>query len=146
VTDEEPIGVGRPGAVRRLTLNNPPANALSFEAMEALQAELDAAPEDASVRVIVIAAAGKLFSAGHDLKHMTAHRRVFRKARPRLARGIEKGARSADPFNFSLRLGYASCGRIVLRRRRRIAMPMPPKPTSIIAQVAGSGTGGVVAR
>ena len=68
------IGVGQQGAVLRLTLNNPPANALSFEAMEGLQAELDAARDDTSVRVIVIAAAGKLFSAGHDLKQMTAHR------------------------------------------------------------------------
>lgn len=64
----------RHGAVLRLTLQNPPANALSIGAMEALQAELDAAGKDGSVHVIVIAAAGKLFSAGHDLKEMTAHR------------------------------------------------------------------------
>ena len=68
------IGVGRQGAVLRLTLQNPPANALSLEAIGALQAELDAARDDEAVRVIVIAAAGKLFSAGHDLKQMTAHR------------------------------------------------------------------------
>lgn len=68
------IGVGRQGVVLRLTLNNPPANALSFETMEALQTELDAARDAASIRVIVIAAAGRLFSAGHDLKQMTAHR------------------------------------------------------------------------
>ncbi len=42
--------------------------------MESLQAELDAARDDASVHVVVIGAAGKLFSAGHDLKEMTAHR------------------------------------------------------------------------
>ena len=42
--------------------------------MEALQAALDADAEDDSVRVVVIAAAGKLFSGGHDLKEMTAHR------------------------------------------------------------------------
>jgi enoyl-CoA hydratase/carnithine racemase len=60
--------------VLRLTLNNPPANALSLGVMEALQAELDAAGKDGSVRSIVIAAAGKLFSGGHDLKEMTAHR------------------------------------------------------------------------
>jgi enoyl-CoA hydratase/carnithine racemase len=60
--------------VLRLTLDNPPANALSVEVMEALQAELDAAGDNDGVRVIVIAAAGKLFSAGHDLKQMTAHR------------------------------------------------------------------------
>jgi enoyl-CoA hydratase/carnithine racemase len=64
----------RDGTVLRLTLNNPPANALSIAVMEALQAALDAAREDASVRVVVIAGSGKLFSAGHDLKEMTAHR------------------------------------------------------------------------
>jgi len=42
--------------------------------MKALQAELDSARDDKSVRVVVIAAAGKLFSAGHDLKEMTLHR------------------------------------------------------------------------
>jgi enoyl-CoA hydratase/carnithine racemase len=62
------------GAVLRLTLDNPPANALSIAAMEALQAALDASRDDATVRVVVIAATGKLFSAGHDLKEMTAHR------------------------------------------------------------------------
>lgn len=68
------IGADRHGPVLRLTLDNPPANALSVEVMEALQAELDAARDDQDVRVVVIAAAGKLFSAGHDLKQMTAHR------------------------------------------------------------------------
>jgi enoyl-CoA hydratase/carnithine racemase len=62
------------GAVLRLTLDNPPANALSIAAMEALQAALDASRDDATVRVVVIASTGKLFSAGHDLKEMTAHR------------------------------------------------------------------------
>jgi enoyl-CoA hydratase/carnithine racemase len=62
------------GPILRLTLDNPPANALSLELMEALQSALDAAADDDNVRVIVIAAAGKLFSAGHDLKEMTAHR------------------------------------------------------------------------
>jgi enoyl-CoA hydratase/carnithine racemase len=61
--------------VLRLTLENPPANALSLEVMDLLQARLVAVREDPDVRVIVIAAAGKLFSAGHDLKDMTAHRR-----------------------------------------------------------------------
>jgi len=42
--------------------------------MEALLAEIDGAREDASVRVIVIAAVGKLFSTGHDLKEMNSHR------------------------------------------------------------------------
>jgi enoyl-CoA hydratase/carnithine racemase len=68
------IAAERNGHVLRLTLDNPPANALSVEVMDALRSELDAARDDASVRVIVIAAAGKLFSAGHDLKQMTEHR------------------------------------------------------------------------
>jgi enoyl-CoA hydratase/carnithine racemase len=68
------IASDRQGPVLRLTLQNPPANALSVEVMESLLAELDAARDDAAARVIVIAAAGKVFSAGHDLKQMTAHR------------------------------------------------------------------------
>lgn len=60
--------------VLHLTLQNPPANLLSLGVMESLVAELEAARTDASIRVIVIAAAGKLFSAGHDLKEMTPHR------------------------------------------------------------------------
>lgn len=71
---QAPIGSGRDGPVLRLTLRNPPANALSVGVMKALQAELDSARDDGSVRVVVIAAAGKLFSAGHDLKEMTLHR------------------------------------------------------------------------
>ena len=58
----------------RLTLSNPPANALSEAMLDALQAALDAAADDQAVRVVVIAAEGKLFSGGHDLKQMTAHR------------------------------------------------------------------------
>ena len=68
------IASNRQGPVLRLTLRNPPANALSIEVMESLVAELDADRDDAATRVIVIAASGKLFSAGHDLKEMTAHR------------------------------------------------------------------------
>lgn len=68
------VGAQRQDSVLRLTLQNPPANVLSVGVMESLQAELDAARDDGGVRVIVIAAAGKLFSAGHDLKEMTAHR------------------------------------------------------------------------
>ncbi|HEY0106561.1 MAG TPA: enoyl-CoA hydratase-related protein, partial [Rhizomicrobium sp.] len=63
------------GAVLRLTLNRAGArNALSQGLMAALQDGLDAAAADASVRAIVIAADGPVFSAGHDLKEMTARR------------------------------------------------------------------------
>ena len=56
-----------------LTLNRPLAfNALSEEMLGALQAELDAIANDESARVVVLAAAGKAFCAGHDLKQMRA--------------------------------------------------------------------------
>jgi enoyl-CoA hydratase/carnithine racemase len=38
-----------------------------------LQAALDAIAADASVRVVVLAGAGKAFCAGHDLKQMRAN-------------------------------------------------------------------------
>lgn len=62
------------GDVLRLTLNNPPANALSIALMEALMAELAAAAKAADIRVVILAASGELFSAGHDLKELTTHR------------------------------------------------------------------------
>ena len=56
-----------------LTLNRPQAfNALSEGMLEALQRELDRVAADAQARVVVIAAAGKAFCAGHDLKEMRA--------------------------------------------------------------------------
>jgi enoyl-CoA hydratase/carnithine racemase len=59
--------------VRTLTLNRPEAfNALNEAMLAALQAELDAAAADPDLRVLVIAAAGKAFCAGHDLKEMRA--------------------------------------------------------------------------
>lgn len=57
-----------------LTLNRPQAfNALSEAMLSHLQRELDAIGSDESVRVVVIAAEGKAFCAGHDLKEMRAH-------------------------------------------------------------------------
>jgi enoyl-CoA hydratase/carnithine racemase len=56
-----------------LTLNRPQAfNALNEALLTALQTELDALAKDANVRVVVLAAAGKAFCAGHDLKEMRA--------------------------------------------------------------------------
>ena len=60
--------------VATLTLNRPQQfNALSQEMMAALQTELDALADDASVRVVVIGAQGKAFCPGHDLKQMRAN-------------------------------------------------------------------------
>lgn len=61
------------GGVCTLTLNRPAEfNALSETMLDTLQASFDAIAEDASVRVIVLAARGKAFCAGHDLKEMRA--------------------------------------------------------------------------
>ncbi|MBW8464739.1 enoyl-CoA hydratase-related protein, partial [Acidovorax sp.] len=57
-----------------LTLNDPARfNALGSEMLVALQQALDDAGRDELVRVVVLAAAGKAFCAGHNLKDMAAH-------------------------------------------------------------------------
>jgi enoyl-CoA hydratase/carnithine racemase len=62
-----------PRGLVTLTLNRPDAfNALSEALMHALQAQLDELTTDDSVRAVVIAAAGKAFCAGHDLREMRA--------------------------------------------------------------------------
>jgi enoyl-CoA hydratase/carnithine racemase len=65
--------------VATLLLNRPDAyNALSIALMTTLQAELERLRDDTSVRVVVIAGAGKGFCAGHDLREMRANpRRAF---------------------------------------------------------------------
>ena len=58
-----------------LTLNRPSArNALSLGLIGDLHAAIAGCGNDASIAAIVIAATGPVFSAGHDLKEMTAHR------------------------------------------------------------------------
>jgi enoyl-CoA hydratase/carnithine racemase len=57
-----------------LTLNRPAQfNALSEEMLSALQLALDGIAADETVRCVVIAAAGKAFCAGHDLKQMRSN-------------------------------------------------------------------------
>ena len=60
--------------VATLTLNRPGArNALSVGLMAALQKQIRAIEGDDTVRVVVIAANGPAFCAGHDLKEMRAN-------------------------------------------------------------------------
>src|SRR3954454_25353520 len=108
------IGAERRGRVLRLTLENPPANLLSLAVMKALQAELDAALDETSVHVVVIAATGKLFSAGHDLKEMTAHRA------------------DADGGEAFFQRTFAVCSRLM---QSIVALPKP-----VIAEVDGIAT------
>src|SRR5512133_3585803 len=72
---EEPLILRSQDArgVVTLTLNRPKAfNALSEAMLTQLQREFNAIASDESVRVVVIAAKGKAFCAGHDLKQMRA--------------------------------------------------------------------------
>lgn len=56
-----------------LTLNRPQAfNALSEAMLDALQREFKVLAADETVRVVILAASGKAYCAGHDLKEMRA--------------------------------------------------------------------------
>ena len=83
-----------------LTMNRPAArNSLSMGLMAAMDSELAAIAEDASVRVVVIAGAGPGFCAGHDLREIRADAR-----------------RAAYEALFAL------CGRLM---QRIVALPKP---------------------
>jgi enoyl-CoA hydratase/carnithine racemase len=72
---EEPIVLHNQDArgVVTLTLNRPRSfNALSEAMLAALQREFETIARDDSVRVVILAAEGKAFCAGHDLKEMRA--------------------------------------------------------------------------
>jgi enoyl-CoA hydratase/carnithine racemase len=103
------------GGVLRLVLNRPAArNALSSELLAALQAALDGAAADNATRVIVLAAEGPVFSSGHDLKEMAAHRADGDKGREAYA-GL-----------------FTQCSKVMQ------AIVRNPKP--VIAQVQGTAT------
>ncbi|MEM7369805.1 MAG: enoyl-CoA hydratase [Bacteroidota bacterium] len=66
-TDHEGISI--------LTLNRPKQfNALSLEVLEQLLAHLSSIAASETIKVVILAAEGKAFSAGHDLKEMKANR------------------------------------------------------------------------
>ena len=73
----------REGHLGIITLNRPERrNALSLELMLELIGCLDELSADASVRAIILAAAGKVYSSGHDLSQMVGrtvndYRRIF---------------------------------------------------------------------
>jgi enoyl-CoA hydratase/carnithine racemase len=75
LTTDDPLLLRHQDArgVVTLTLNRPQAfNSLSEDMLAALQKEFEVLAGDESVRVVVLAAAGKAFCAGHDLKEMRA--------------------------------------------------------------------------
>ena len=74
-TPQSPLAVARDErGVITLTLNDPGRfNALGSEMLVALQQALDAVAQDPSARAVVLAAQGKAFCAGHNLKDMAAY-------------------------------------------------------------------------
>ncbi|MDQ4419258.1 enoyl-CoA hydratase-related protein [Sphingobium sp. DEHP117] len=72
------IAVEDIGSVRRIILDRPKQrNAQSQSLLQSLDRALQAAQADASVNVVVIAANGEHFSAGHDLKEAQEKRSRF---------------------------------------------------------------------
>jgi enoyl-CoA hydratase/carnithine racemase len=70
--------------VATLTMNRPQQmNLLTREMIAALQSAFNSIAEDPDVRVVVLAANGKGFCAGHDLKEIRA--------------AISRGSRSSSP-------------------------------------------------
>ncbi len=68
------IEVRKVGAVCVATINNPPANALSFAVDKGLDEAVKAALADDEVKAIVITGAGKLFVAGADIREFNIPR------------------------------------------------------------------------
>ena len=77
--------------ILRLTLNDPARrNALSETMLVALGAAFDAANTNPDVRVVILAAAGPVFCAGHDLKEMTAGRQNVDRGRAYFAKILDQ--------------------------------------------------------
>jgi enoyl-CoA hydratase/carnithine racemase len=65
--------VENPDGIGRLTLNHPEKrNALSRALLQDLADELARIQNDRSVRMVILRAAGQVFSAGHDLRELAA--------------------------------------------------------------------------
>ncbi len=108
---DELVRVHTENGVATVTLNQPERrNSLSMALLEALSEVLEQIAGDGSVRVVVLAAAGKVFCAGHDLREM---REQF------------------DSHDFQLRL-FRQCSKVM---QQIVNLPKP-----VIARVAGVAT------
>lgn len=103
------------GHVARLVLNSPENyNALSVAMIDALGTALDRVAADPQVRVVVLAAQGKAFCAGHDLREIQA------------ARSGQDAGRAAFQRLFD------SCAAMMQK--------LPALPQPVIAEVQGIAT------
>lgn len=94
------------GPIATLTLNRPAArNALSLDMIAALKSAVDDVSTDTGISVVILAANGPGFCAGHDLKELTAHRAdadsgraFFEETMRRCAEMMQAIVRSPKPF------------------------------------------------
>ncbi|WP_417566666.1 enoyl-CoA hydratase [Marinobacter sp.] len=97
--------------ITTLTLNQPERrNSLSMAMLEALSAELEVIASDSKTRVVVLAAKGNVFCAGHDLREVRAQ---------------------FDSHDFQLKL-FNQCSKVM---QQIVNLPRP-----VIARVAGVAT------
>lgn len=68
------VTLEKSNSIARLTLNKPPLNVIDITMMEEMNATLKSLKGDRAAKVVVIAAAGKAFSAGVDIADHTADR------------------------------------------------------------------------
>lgn len=102
------------GTIARLTLNNPTKhNTLSLDMLEALIAAFDRIGQDDNIRVVILSAKGKAFSAGHDLRQM------------------QQAAADSDGADQLTHL---------FRRCATLMQMIPALPQPVIAQVQGIAT------
>ena len=103
------------GGIATLTLNRPEAmNALSDDLLAALRDEFARLAEEAATRVVILRGAGKVFSAGHDLREMQSTRQSEDRGR----------AYFADLFS----------------RCAEVMQAIPALPQPVIAEVHGIAT------
>jgi len=119
------------GAIARVTLARPAQfNALSSALLAQLSNALRQIAADASVRVVVIAAEGKAFCAGHDLQEMLAMAGETRP--PRQSDPSPQTLPSPQTAPPGLEALFAQCSRLMMGIQR---MPQP-----VIARVHGLAT------
>ena len=73
MADNRPFRTDIGGGIAELIFDNPPVNAFGTAAQFAIADEINRLGADPAVRVIVITAEGKGFTAGLDMKEMSEH-------------------------------------------------------------------------